>query len=165
MSIAKPFQFRAKEFEDARGSLKTLPLLECGFTKLHQLNFVQTKANWVRGMHFQAAPWEQAKIIIPIVGKIRDVIVNLQTGQKHVFDLMPGDGLFVPKNYAHGFCSINDSIIQYLLDEAYKPDLGRFVSPFCKELDIDWGVANPVANDRDTNASSWSKRFEAVKSL
>jgi dTDP-4-dehydrorhamnose 3,5-epimerase len=165
MNIEKPTLYQSNSFDDLRGNLTAFALDKFNLKRLVQANYVFTKPNVVRGMHFQLAPWDQTKIILLLKGKIRDVVVNLQTSQKYVFDLEEGDCLYVPREYAHGFSSKTDSTVLYLLDNDYKPELARFVSPFCSELDIDWGVEKPFANERDHFSNSWSKRFEAVKGL
>jgi dTDP-4-dehydrorhamnose 3,5-epimerase len=97
-----------------------------------------------------------------IEGTIRDICIDLDEGEVFTFDMKAGDVLWVPRGYAHGFCSLDDSIVMYLLDNAYKPEAGLGVNPFCTQLNLDWGHPYPMAIARDLSHPSWSDRFESL---
>ena len=80
-----------------------------------------SKKNVIRGMHFQLKN-KQTKIISVISGKVLDVAVNLKKNSKHFgkiyyFLLNPGDTIYIPNYFAHGYeCLSNNSTILYHLD-------------------------------------------------
>ena len=79
-----------------------------------------SKKNVIRGLHFQK-PNKQTKIIYVIKGKIQDVIVNLKKDSKTYgkvfrYNLVEGDTLIVPNNFAHGYeCVSKNCIVLYHL--------------------------------------------------
>jgi dTDP-4-dehydrorhamnose 3,5-epimerase len=85
----------------------------------------------VRGMHFQRAPREDAKVIRCSRGRIYDVIVDLRDdsdtrGRIYVNQLGADEGtmLFVPGGFAHGFQTLSDNtIVEYLMGDSYVPEL------------------------------------------
>ena len=104
-------------------------------------SFVPTKLedNWIqsnlsindnpftwRGLHFQVGPRRQSKQITVIKGRVVDIIVNLSEdnlGDVEVYELSEGDSLFVPKNYAHGFLTLESgTIVSYFVDEIYSKE-------------------------------------------
>ena len=75
----------------------------------------------------------QAKFITVIRGAILDFLVDLRHGsfeETYFFKLSPGEQVYVPKGFAHGFLALeNDTIIQYLVDNEYSPR---------DEISFDW---------------------------
>ncbi|WP_294393669.1 dTDP-4-dehydrorhamnose 3,5-epimerase [uncultured Sphingomonas sp.] len=100
----------------------------------------------IRGMHFQRAPWRDAKIVRCSRGRIWDVIVDLRPGspcyrQPHARILSETDWtmLYVPPGFAHGFQTLSDDVVvEYLMGERYVPtvyDGFRYDDP---HVGIDW---------------------------
>lgn len=58
-------------------------------------------------------------------------------------------GLFIPPGVAHGFASITDCVITYLVDGYYNPDDELGVAWNDPVIDADWGIADPVLSERD----------------
>lgn len=87
------------------------------------------KAGTLRGMHYQKAPYSEAKLIRCVRGKIQDVIVDLRqdstTYGQHFSTELSADNrraLFVPEFFAHGFQTlIDDSEVEYQMSEFYNP--------------------------------------------
>jgi dTDP-4-dehydrorhamnose 3,5-epimerase len=79
-----------------------------------------------RGLHFQVGPRRQSKYISVIQGKIIDIIVCLSgedLGKVEIYELNQGDGLYIPKNYAHGFLTLESgTIVNYFVDEIYSKE-------------------------------------------
>ena len=105
----------------------------------------------LRGMHMQFGEFSQAKLVRVISGMVLDVVVDLRkdspTYGKHESVLLSGAAhnmLYVPRGFAHGFCSMHDnSIFSYKVDNVYNkssevciryddPDLG-IIWPYNEE--------------------------------
>ena len=106
----------------------------------------------VRGLHFQAPPRAQAKLVRVAAGSIFDVAVDLRPAspayRRHVaFELSAanGDQVLVPAGFAHGFCTLlPDPEVIYKVTKIYSPehDRGLLWNP---ELGIPWPVAEGTA--------------------
>lgn len=103
---------------------------------LSQVAIAQNKIKGtVRGMHFQVAPFDEAKIVRCIRGSIFDVIIDLRP-QSRTFCQWAGftltdkgaEGLYVPPGFAHGYQTLEDhSEILYHISQEYSPDHYRGV--------------------------------------
>ena len=99
-------------------------------------------------MHFQKPPFEQAKLVRCIEGKVIDVAVDIRKGSptfgKHVAIELSGENkrqLFVPRGFAHGFVVLSESaIFAYKVDNVYAPDYDSGIMWNDKDLKIDWGL-------------------------
>jgi dTDP-4-dehydrorhamnose 3,5-epimerase len=113
----------------------------------------------VRGLHFQAPPCAQTKLIRVLRGRILDVVVDLRrsaaTYGKHLaIELVERSGhqLLVPIGFAHGFCTLEDDTeILYKVDAAYSPAHDRGVNWADPGLGIEWPVAmsKAILSERD----------------
>lgn len=113
----------------------------------------------VRGLHFQAPPFQQAKLVRCSSGSILDVAVDIRFGSPtfgmHVARVLSAQNrhqLFVPAGFAHGFSTLTPNAeVLYKVDATYAPqsECGiRFDDPV---LAIDWQLGNDPAflSDRD----------------
>ncbi len=90
-------------------------------------------AGTLRGLHYQAAPHEEAKTIRCIAGAIFDVAVDLREGSptRHRWvgvELSASNrrSLFIPEGCAHGYVTLTDATeVQYLISVPYRPDAAR----------------------------------------
>jgi dTDP-4-dehydrorhamnose 3,5-epimerase len=113
----------------------------------------------VRGLHFQAPPAAQAKLVRVLKGKILDVVVDLRRSSgaygRHVaVELSEGSGdqLFIPAGFAHGFCSLAPNTeIFYKVDAAYSPEHDRGLYWADPALGIRWPVepGAAIVSERD----------------
>jgi dTDP-4-dehydrorhamnose 3,5-epimerase len=113
----------------------------------------------VRGLHFQAPPRGQAKLVRVLRGAILDVAVDLRRRSpffgKHVaVELRAGDGkmLYVPIGFGHGFCTLEpDTEVAYKASDYYAPDCDGGVLWNDPEIGIDWPVreAEATLSDKD----------------
>lgn len=111
----------------------------------------------VRGMHFQAAPHEEAKLVRCVRGAIYDVVVDLRGSsstflQWRGFDLTAQNrhALYVPKGFAHGFQTIEDDTeVLYQMSTVYVPAASRGVRWNDPAFEIRWPISDIVTSDRD----------------
>lgn len=111
----------------------------------------------LRGMHYQAAPFEEAKLVRCTTGAIYDVIIDLRTDSatfKQYFGItLTPEGrnmLFVPEGFAHGFLTLADnSEVFYQMSEFYAPGYGRGVRWDDPAFGIAWPEPVQVISERD----------------
>ena len=104
-------------------------------------------AGTVRGLHFQTPPFQQAKLIRVLRGKIFDVVVDLRRSSAtygvHTSVELSAEGgeqLFVPAGFAHGFCTlVGETEVFYKVDAIYSPH-GAGVNWLDLAFDIPWPV-------------------------
>jgi len=116
-------------------------------------------AGTVRGLHFQAQPFAQAKLIRVVRGRIFDVAVDIRrsspTFGRHVsveLSAENGQQLFVPIGFAHGFCTLEpDTEIEYKVSAYYSAPHDCGLSWNDPALDIAWPVdpTQAVLSDKD----------------
>ena len=111
----------------------------------------------LRGMHYQAAPHEEAKLVRCTRGAVFDVCLDLRPGsptfrQWHGETLTADDGaaLYVPEGCAHGFLTLEDATeVFYTISAPYAPDAGRGVRYDDPAFGIDWPGRVRVIHPRD----------------
>ncbi len=146
--------------EDPRGTLRK-PFEAAAFRELG-VNFATaemvwsaSKANVIRGLHFQAPPMSSDKIVWCTHGLVSDVVVDLRIGSMAygtfvMHDLGPtaGSAIFVPTGCAHGFISReSNSIVNYLISAPFSA--GDDGGIHWRSIGIDWGTDTPIVSDRD----------------
>ncbi|MEI2325698.1 dTDP-4-dehydrorhamnose 3,5-epimerase [Priestia megaterium] len=112
----------------------------------------------LRGMHYQLNDRAQTKLVRVTRGAIYDVIVDIRKGSPTYGEwqgfILSADNkrqLLVPKGFAHGFCTIVENTeVQYKVDELYSPEHDRGIAWNDPALNIDWPFNNPVLSDKDT---------------
>ena len=114
----------------------------------------------LRGLHFQLPPMAQTKLIRCTRGEVMDVVVDIRHGsptyKKWVaVKLTEYDKrqLLVPKGFAHGFVTLtNDAEVHYKVDEYYSPENDRVIRYDDPEINVDWGVLDPIMSEKDLKA-------------
>jgi dTDP-4-dehydrorhamnose 3,5-epimerase len=120
----------------------------------------------IRGLHFQAPPFDQTKLVRCVSGNILDVAVDLRTnsktyGKSFCVELSSENNkqLFVPKGFAHGFQVISDeAIVNYKVDNFYnsKSDSGIIWND--KDLSINWSLdLKPILSEKDLKLISFKE--------
>lgn len=102
----------------------------------------------VRGLHYQAPPAAQAKLVRVISGRIRDVVVDVREGSNGFghwvaveLSAEAGNQLFVPRGFLHGFVTLTpDTLVQYKVDNFYDAAADGAVAWNDPDLAIDWGI-------------------------
>lgn len=115
----------------------------------------------LRGLHFQAPPFAQAKLIRVVRGAIYDVAVDIRTGSptygRHVGLELSTDNwlqLMVPAGFAHGYCTLTENTeVIYKVSAPYAPQCEGGLSWSDPALELRWPIAtrDVQANDRDMN--------------
>lgn len=120
----------------------------------------------LRGMHYQATPGEEAKLVRCMRGAIHDVIVDVRPGSptlgRHAaVDLSADDrlALYVPPGFAHGFQTLSDDTeLYYQMSAFYAPELARGFRYDDPELGIEWPLPVTVISDRDRELPTFADR-------
>lgn len=113
----------------------------------------------LRGMHYQAAPWAEAKLVRCTAGAIHDVIIDLRPGSAtytrwQAVELTAANRrmLFVPEGFAHGFLTLTDETeVFYQISAAYRPEAARGVRWNDPAFGIRWPGPVLVISDRDAS--------------
>ena len=119
------------------------------------------KRGTLRGLHYQAAPHEEAKVVRCTRGAIWDVIVDLRASSPtwvrwYAAELNAENrrALYVPEGFAHGFQTLaDDSEVLYQMSEFYHPELARGVRWDDPKLGINWPLPDPILSARDRSYS------------
>lgn len=131
-----------------------------------QINTSKTKKRgMIRGMHYQAKPYEEGKIVRCLQGKIYDVVLDLRPKSKtygkwfsYTLDSAKDEALCIPKGFAHGFQTLTkDCEVLYLMSEFYAPESAcgiRWDDPF---FNITWPISPPLISKKDTLWLDWRK--------
>ena len=144
--------------------------IDCDFVQDN--HSMSTEMYTLRGLHYQAPPFAQAKLVRVARGRILDVAVDVRAnsptyGQWVSEELSEagGEQLFVPKGFLHGFLTLepNTEVI-YKVDAPYSREADggvRFDDP---DIGVDWGVAPEALtlSDKDRDAplfAAWRNPF------
>lgn len=116
----------------------------------------------VRGLHFQAPPHAQDKLVRVGRGRVLDVAVDIRKGSPHFgkwlaleLSAEAGNQLFIPKGFLHGFAVLEpDSELLYKCSDYYAPDCDGAVRFDDPDLGIDWGIdtASAILSAKDAAA-------------
>lgn len=103
-------------------------------------------AGTIRGLHFQAEPNAQGKLVRCVRGRMLDVAVDIRPqspGFGRVMqvelDAASGAMVFIPRGFAHGFCTLEDGVeVVYKTDAYYAPEQDRGIAHDDPAIGIDW---------------------------
>jgi dTDP-4-dehydrorhamnose 3,5-epimerase len=111
----------------------------------------------IRGLHWQVAPFAEAKLVRVTRGAVHDVVVDVRPGSptrgRHVAVTMSaetGTQLYVPPGFGHGFQTLEDATeVSYQISAPYSPEHARGVRFDDPTLGIAWPEPVTVISDRD----------------
>lgn len=111
----------------------------------------------VRGLHFQAAPYAQAKLVRVIQGAVMDVAVDIRKnsptyGQHFAIELSAENKtmFFIPPGFAHGFETLADNtLFLYKCSNLYNKESEGGLLWNDEKLNIKWQTKNPLVSDKD----------------
>jgi dTDP-4-dehydrorhamnose 3,5-epimerase len=166
LAIAGVLELVPKRFGDDRGYFcEVYNRQRFGEETGTAIGFVQTNQSLsadkatLRGLHFQAPPFAQTKLVWVVRGAVFDVAVDIRlkspTYGKWASALLSaekGNQILVPAGFAHGFLTLEpDTIVQYQVDNPYAPAQDRGIRWDDPEIGIDWPLAGavPTLSKRD----------------
>lgn len=134
--------------------------------RLVQCNISQNRvAGTLRGMHYQAAPAAEAKLVRCTRGAIYDVIIDLRTDSpaflQHIGVKLTAEAhtmLYVPEGFAHGFLTLaDDTEVFYQMSEFYRPECARGVRWNDPRFGIQWPAAVHSISQRDATYPNFTR--------
>ena len=159
---------RPKKFGDARGYFMETYSTAAFATAGIDADFVQDNQSLsaargvVRGLHFQAPPVPQAKLVRVLRGEIFDVAVDIRRGSPTYgrwvgveLSADAGNQLYIPVGFLHGFAVLEpNSELLYKCSDFYAPDCDGAVRFDDPDIGIDWGIDPKAAilSDKDAKA-------------
>ena len=149
-------------FKDSRGyffeSYNQDKMKEAGIV----LSFVQdnqslSQKGAVRGLHFQAAPFEQGKLVRVVAGSVRDVVVDIRKnsptyGQHFSIDLSAENQLmfWIPPGFAHGFETLeNNTVFLYKCTNMYDKNSEGGLLWNDPAIGIKWQTSDAIVSEKD----------------
>lgn len=120
-----------------------------------QGNRADRQSRCIVGLHFHR---KQADYWYVPAGRVFVALYDLRESsstRNHAFTVEMGPqnhfGLYIPPGIAHGFCTLIDSTITYLVDHYYDPEDELGIAWDDPSLGIKWPIASPIVSQRDTN--------------
>jgi dTDP-4-dehydrorhamnose 3,5-epimerase len=139
-----------KEVFDAEGLNTSLSQISISFNR---------RRGTLRGLHYQAKPYEEYKLVRCTSGSIYDVIADVRPEsptfkQWTAVDLNANNRkmLYVPPGFAHGFQTLEDETeVLYQISEFYHPEAARGVRWDDPSFQFDWPLSERIMSERDRN--------------
>lgn len=154
-----------KVFGDGRGyffeSFQKEKFRELGLDhEFVQDNESRSSKNVLRGLHLQAPPYAQGKLVRVVSGSVLDVAVDVRKnsptyGKWEAIEISGENKkmIWIPEGFAHGFLVLeDDTIFQYKCTEYYDKSSERGIRWDDPELAIDWGIKDPILSEKDIRA-------------
>ena len=122
---------------------------------------MSSKTGTIRGLHFQAPPYSQAKLIRVSRGRILDVALDIRraspTYGRHVAVEMSSENgiqMYIPHGFAHGFCTLEpDTEVVYKVSNHYAPQAEMGILWSDPDLQINWPVSVECATVSDKDVA------------
>lgn len=122
-----------------------------------QDNLSMSKKNVIRGLHFQAPPFAQGKLVRVLKGTVIDVAVDLRknssTYGEHVSVELSGDNnlcFWIPEGFAHGFSALEENtVFSYKCTNFYSKQSEGCILWNDPDLNIDWKINEPLLSGKD----------------
>ena len=157
------FIIELEKLEDERGFFARTwdqkQFEECGLnSKLVQCDIsFSKKKGTLRGLHYQIAPYEEAKLVRCTRGKIFDVVIDLRHESKTFKEWIGVELsvenykiLYVPEGLAHGFETLQDNTeVSYQMSEVYMPEYAKGVRWDDPLFKINWPLNMPIISKKD----------------
>lgn len=140
--------------EDNRGDFTKIFNSLTLSVEIKESYYSRSHKNVIRGMHFQIPPFDHDKIVHVVKGKITDVVLDIRKnspnfGKFYCNELSENKKqiIFIPKGFAHGFLSLEESVVLYMQNTVYhaESDCGIRYDSF----GFSWDAINPIISARD----------------
>ena len=123
------------------------------------------KKGTLRGLHCQAAPRAQGKLLSCLRGSILDVAVDARRDSPTYMQWVSAEltaenrrQLWIPRGCLHGFVTLTDDVeVFYKVDAFYSPEHDRSVRWDDPAFGIAWGVERPILSAKDAAAPLWGE--------
>ena len=144
--------------EDARGAFGRLWCAEdfarfgISFTPLQVSLSRSLRQGTLRGLHWQAAPYEESKFVHVLRGHIFDVVAQIDGDARRFVarELAAGEGLFIPAGLAHGFLTLSDDVeLLYMMDVPFEASAARGARFDDAALGVNWPFQPEIISERD----------------
>lgn len=150
--IEGPLEVVPRKIEDDRGYFSETFRLGAFAERVGPIEFVQdnqslsVRTGTVRGIHFQAHPAAQGKLVRCIAGSLLDIAVDLRKdsstyGRWISIVLTPKqiNQLWIPVGFGHAFCTLEpNSVISYRVTDYYSPESDKGVAWDDPDIAIEW---------------------------
>jgi dTDP-4-dehydrorhamnose 3,5-epimerase len=163
LTIAGAYELIAEAREDERGFLART--LDLEILRSHELldRFDQETFSYnrrrgtLRGLHYQAAPAWQTKIVTCVAGRAFDVALDLRPDsptfgrwESLELDARRCNSIYIPAGCAHGFQTFEpETTVFYRTAPAYREELARGIDPFDADVAVRWPIAEATLSERD----------------
>jgi dTDP-4-dehydrorhamnose 3,5-epimerase len=150
---------------DARGLLsetysrQAMSAADIGIEFVQDNHSLSREVGTLRGLHFQAPPRAQGKLVRVVRGSVFDVAVDIRAGSptfgQHVSAVLSAENwtqMWIPAGFAHGYCTLEpDTEVIYKVTDYYAPDCDRGLRWDDADLGIQWPVDGAAArlSDKD----------------
>lgn len=161
-----------RRFGDARGWFSetwTRPKMAAAgldFDFMQDNHSYSSQVHTLRGLHYQAPPFAQTKLVRVARGAVLDVAVDIRVGSptylKWVAEELSAENgaqLLVPRGFLHGFLTLQpDTEVLYKVDNPYSAEADGAVRFDDPTLGVDWGIdpAKAVLSDKDAAAPAFA---------
>lgn len=158
--------FKTGQYDDKRGHFSEIYNEKIFKKKINnkfiakQINFIYSKKNSLRGLHYQKYPSSQMKILRVIKGKIFDVVVDIRKKSKHYgkhFFIVLSESnkkqIFIPNGFAHGYMTLTkDAKVEYICSNFYNPNKEVTIIWNDEDLKIKWPKSSKyLISSKDLN--------------
>lgn len=161
--LAGVFIIEPERMADARGFFARTWCRDAFADHGIDASFVQCGASYnrrratLRGLHYQAPPYAEAKLVRCVRGAAFDVAVDLRPGSASfgrwtAVELSAANGrmVYLPQGVAHGFQTlVDDTELSYQISAPYRAEAARGVRWDDPDLAIAWPLGDPILSDRD----------------
>jgi dTDP-4-dehydrorhamnose 3,5-epimerase len=161
--LAGVFVIEIERLEDERGSFARTFCAEEFAAHGLETGVLQSSVSFnrrrgtLRGLHWQAEPHAEVKVVRVTRGAVHDVVVDVRLGSPTLhesfgvrLDADTGRALYIPAGFAHGFQTLDDDTeVGYQISAAYVPSAAHGLRYDDPALAIDWPEPVTVVSDRD----------------
>jgi len=169
MELSGAFLIQPERLEDERGffarTYDRAIFQEHGLmAEIAQVNIsFNRRRGTLRGMHYQASPFGEDKLVRCTSGAIHDVVIDLRpdspTYLRHIGLSLTAENremVYVPKGFAHGFLTMaDDTEVTYQMSAPYSPDYARGIRWDDPVAGIKWPAKIRVISERDRTLSDY----------